>query len=67
VPVNVAIVGPAGSGKTTLFHALTAGRGADGVAMMPEVRRIENPARLHALLDKLWSNVSLDEFRGLLS
>jgi len=28
MPVNVAIVGPAGSGKSTLFRALTAGRGA---------------------------------------
>lgn len=34
MPVNVAIVGPAGSGKTTLFNALTAGRGADGVGMV---------------------------------
>jgi hypothetical protein len=34
VPVNVAIVGPAGTGKTTLFNALTAGRGADGVGMV---------------------------------
>src|SRR5260370_653778 len=34
VPVNVAIVGPAGAGKTTLFKALTAGRGADGVGMV---------------------------------
>jgi ribosome-binding ATPase YchF (GTP1/OBG family) len=34
LPVNVAIVGPAGSGKTTLFKALTAGRGADGVGMV---------------------------------
>ena len=34
MPVNVAIVGPAGAGKTTLFHALTAGRGADGVGMV---------------------------------
>jgi len=34
MPVNVAIVGPAGSGKTTLFKALTAGRGADGVGMV---------------------------------
>jgi ribosome-binding ATPase len=30
----VAIVGPQGSGKTTLFNALTAGRGADGVGMV---------------------------------
>ena len=34
MPVNVAIVGPAGAGKTTLFKALTAGRGADGVGMV---------------------------------
>src|SRR5229473_4715356 len=34
VPVNVAIVGPSGAGKTTLFSALTAGRGADGVGMV---------------------------------
>jgi ribosome-binding ATPase len=34
LPVNVAIVGPAGAGKTTLFRALTAGRGADGVGMV---------------------------------
>ena len=34
MPVNVAIVGPAGAGKTTLFNALIAGRGADGVGMV---------------------------------
>src|SRR6266550_2481599 len=34
MPINVAIVGPAGAGKTTLFNALTAGRGADGVGMV---------------------------------
>lgn len=34
MPVNVAIVGPTGAGKTTLFNALTAGRGADGVGMV---------------------------------
>src|ERR671935_258562 len=34
VPVNVTIVGPAGAGKTTLFNALTGGRGADGVGMV---------------------------------
>jgi hypothetical protein len=34
VPVNVAIVGPVGSGKTTLFNALTGGRGSDGVGMV---------------------------------
>jgi hypothetical protein len=34
MPVSVAIVGPAGAGKTTLFNALTAGRGADGVGMV---------------------------------
>jgi ribosome-binding ATPase YchF (GTP1/OBG family) len=34
VPVNVAIVGPAGAGKTTLFNAMTSGRGADGVGMV---------------------------------
>ena len=42
MPVNVAIVGPQGAGKTTLFNALTAGRGADGVGMVdiPD-RRLE--------------------------
>ena len=30
----MAIVGPAGAGKTTLFNAMTAGRGADGVGMV---------------------------------
>jgi ribosome-binding ATPase len=34
MPVSVAIVGPLGSGKTTLFNALTGGRGADGVGMV---------------------------------
>jgi ribosome-binding ATPase len=34
MPVNVAIVGQLGAGKSTLFHALTAGRGADGVGMV---------------------------------
>ncbi|HKC19561.1 MAG TPA: DUF933 domain-containing protein, partial [Candidatus Dormibacteraeota bacterium] len=34
MPVNVAIVGPQGAGKTALFNALTAGRGADGVGMV---------------------------------
>jgi ribosome-binding ATPase YchF (GTP1/OBG family) len=34
VHVSVAIVGPLGSGKTTLFQALTGGRGADGMGMV---------------------------------
>lgn len=34
MPVSVAIVGPPGSGKTTLFHAVTGGRGSDGVGMV---------------------------------
>jgi ribosome-binding ATPase YchF (GTP1/OBG family) len=34
MPVNVAIVGPVGSGKTTLFNALTGGGGSDGVGMV---------------------------------
>jgi ribosome-binding ATPase YchF (GTP1/OBG family) len=40
MPVSVALVGPLGSGKTTLFNALTSGRGADGVGMVdvPDAR-----------------------------
>jgi ribosome-binding ATPase YchF (GTP1/OBG family) len=40
MPVSVAIVGPVGSGKTSLFNALTAGRGSDGVGMVdvPDAR-----------------------------
>src|SRR2546428_238979 len=34
MPVTVAVVGPPGAGKTTLFHALTAGRASDGVGMV---------------------------------
>lgn len=34
MPVSVAIVGPPGSGKTALFHALTGGRGSDAVGMV---------------------------------
>src|SRR2546429_2678290 len=40
MPVNVAIVGPAGSGKTTMSNAVPAVRGADGVGMVdiPDAR-----------------------------
>ena len=34
MPVSVALAGPQGSGKTTLFDAITHGRGADGVGMV---------------------------------
>ena len=40
MPVSVALAGPVGVGKTTLFNALTAGRGSDGVGMVdvPDAR-----------------------------
>jgi ribosome-binding ATPase len=49
LPVSVALVGPAGSGKTTLFNALTAGRGADGVGMVdvPDERLGRLSAAVH--------------------
>jgi len=49
VPVSVAIVGPQGSGKTTLFNALTSGRGADGVGMVdvPDSRLDRLSAAVH--------------------
>ena len=34
MPVSVAIVGAPGAGKTTLFHALSGGRGSGGVGMV---------------------------------
>ena len=55
MPVSVALVGPPGSGKTTLFQALTGGRGADGVGMadVPDARLEElasavNPKKIVA-------------------
>jgi ribosome-binding ATPase YchF (GTP1/OBG family) len=49
VPVSIAIVGPPGSGKTTLFNALTGGRGADGVGMVdvPDERLGRLAAAVH--------------------
>jgi ribosome-binding ATPase YchF (GTP1/OBG family) len=49
VPVSIAIVGPPGSGKTTLFNALTGGRGADGVGMVdvPDERLDRLAAAVH--------------------
>ena len=49
MPVNIAIVGPPGSGKTTLFNALTGGRGADGVGMIdvPDERLDRLAAAVH--------------------
>lgn len=45
----MALTGPAGAGKTTLFKALTAGRGADGVGMVdvPDERLVRLADTVH--------------------
>ena len=47
----MAIVGPAGAGKTTLFNAMTGGRGADGVGMVdvPDERLTRLSEAVHPL------------------
>lgn len=60
MPVSVGIVGPPGSGKTTLFNALTGGRGSGGVGMVdvPD-QRVDRLAEAVQPKKKVYAQVRL--------